>query len=139
MYTLSYCSVDKTFAIVNLLGPGTLLSKIDLKNAFQLIPVCPADWNLLGIFWQGKYYIDTCLPFGLHSAPCIFNHLATAIHWILQNNYNVQFLLHYLDDFLTAGSPNSPECNKNLESMLTHCQRIDTPIKPERLSILLHA
>ena len=98
-YTLTYCSVDDAFAIVNLLGPGTLLSKIDLKNAFRLIPVRQADWNLLGICWQGKYYIDTCLPFGLRSAPYIFNRLATAIHWILQNNYNVQFILHYLDDF----------------------------------------
>ena len=78
-------------------------------------------------------YIDTCLPFGLHSAPCIFNHLATAIHWILQNNYHVQFLLHYLDDFLTAGPPNSPVCNKNLESMLTLFQRINTFIKPEKV------
>ena len=33
-YTLTYCSVDNAFAIVNLLGPGTLLSKIDLKMHF---------------------------------------------------------------------------------------------------------
>ena len=33
-YTLTYCSVDDAFAIVNLLGPGTLLSKIDLKMHF---------------------------------------------------------------------------------------------------------
>ena len=132
-YTLSYCSVDDAFAIVNLLGPGTLLSKIDLKNAFRLIPVHQADWNLLGIFWQGKDYIDTCLPFGLRSAPCIFNRLATAIHWILQNNYNVQFILHYLDDFLTAGPPNSPVCKQNLQAMLSLCQRINAPIKPEKV------
>ena len=117
-YNLTYCSVDDAFAIVNLLGPGTLLSKIDLKKAYRLIPVRRADWNLLGICWQGKYYIDTCLPFGLRSAPYIFNRLATAIHWILQNNYNVQFILHYLDDFLTAGPPHSLICQQNLESML---------------------
>ena len=33
-YTLTYCSVDDAFAIVNLLGPGTLLSKIDLEIPF---------------------------------------------------------------------------------------------------------
>ena len=132
-YTLTYCSVDDAFAIVNLLGPGTLLSKIDLKNAFRLIPVRQADWNLLGICWQGKYYIDTCLPFGLRSAPYIFNRLATAIHWILQNNYNVQFILHYLDDFLTAGPPHSLICQQNLESMLTLRQRINAPVKDEKV------
>ena len=132
-YTLTYCSVDDAFAIVNLLGPGTLLSKIDLENAFRLIPVRQADWNLLGICWQGKYYIDTCLPFGLRSAPYIFNRLATAIHWILQNNYNVQFILHYLDNFLTAGPPHSLICQQNLESMLTLCQRINAPVKDEKV------
>jgi len=65
MYSLSYCSVDDVYAIINKLGLGTLLSKIDLKDAFWLIPVCPADWNLLGIQWKQQYYIDTCLPFGL--------------------------------------------------------------------------
>ena len=132
-YTLTYCTVDNAYAIVNHLGPGTLLSKIDLKNAFRLIPVRPTDWNLLGIFWQRKYYIDTCLPFGLRSAPCIFDRLATAIHWILQNNYNVNFLLHYLDDFLTAGPPDSSVCSQNLESMLTLCYRINAPVKVEKV------
>ena len=102
-----------------------------LFNLYQYIQ--QTGIYLAYIFWQGMYYIDTCLPFGLHSAPCIFNRLATAIHWILQNNYHVQFLLHYLDNFLTAGPPNSPVCNKNLESMLTLCQYINTPIKPKQV------
>ena len=107
-YTLSYCSIDEAYSMVNSLGTGTLLSKIYLKNAFRLIPVRQQDWNLLGICWRGKYYIDTCLPFGLRSAPCIFNRLASAIRWILHNNHKVEYLLHYLDDFLTAGPPNTP-------------------------------
>ena len=61
------------------------------------------------------------------------NRLATAIHWILQNNYNVQFILHYLDDFLTAGLPHSLICQQNLESMLTLCQRINVPVKDEKV------
>ena len=69
----------------------------------------------------------------MRSAPYIFNRLATAIHWILQNNYNVQFILHYLDDFLTAGPPHSLICQQNLESMLTLCQRINTPVKDEKV------
>ena len=132
-YTLNYCTVDDAYSIVNKLGPGTLLSKIDLKNAFRLIPVRPADWNLLGIFWRGNYYVDTCLLFGLRSAPSIFNHLASAIHWILQYNYSVRYLLHYLDDFLTAGPPGSPECQQNLDSMLQLCHRINAPIKLEKV------
>ena len=31
-YTLNYCTVDDAYAIVNKLGPGTLLSKINFKK-----------------------------------------------------------------------------------------------------------
>jgi len=75
------------------------MSKIDLKNAFRLVPVRPEDWNLLGICWQNQFYADTCLPYGPRSVPYLFNQLSIAIHWILQHSYGVQYLLHYLDDF----------------------------------------
>ena len=39
LYSLSYCSIDDAYRIINKLGPGALLSKIDLKDAFRLIPV----------------------------------------------------------------------------------------------------
>lgn len=42
-YSLSYCTVDNAFAIVNSLGKGALMAKIDLKNAFRIIPVRPED------------------------------------------------------------------------------------------------
>ena len=98
-YSLSYCSIDDAYTFINELGPGTLLSKIDLKDAFRLIFVNPSDWNLLGIHWRGKFYIDTCLPFGLRSAPYLFNRLSQAIHWLLTNNYGVQHLCIILTIF----------------------------------------
>ena len=132
-YTLTYCTVDDAYTIINKLGQGALLSKIDLKNAFRLMPVRQEDWNLLGIHWKSKYYIDTCLPFGLRSAPFLFNRLADAIHWILQNNYEVHHLLHYLDDFLTAGPAYSNTCHHNLSAMRSLCQAIGAPIKEEKV------
>ena len=75
-FSLTYCSVDDAYAIVNSLGTGALMSKIDLKNAFRLISVCPHDWNLLGMQWRGKFYVDTFLPFGLRSASSLFNQLS---------------------------------------------------------------
>ena len=132
-YSLSYCTIDDAYDFINQMGPGTQLSKIDLKDAFRLVPVHPSQWNLLGICWKSKFYVDTCLPFGLRSAPYLFNRVSEAIHWILMNNYNVHHLLHYLDDFLTAGPPNSPICSQNLNSMLGLCERINAPIKPSKI------
>ena len=38
-FILSYYFIDNEFAIVSTLGKGTLMAKIDLRNAFHLIPV----------------------------------------------------------------------------------------------------
>ena len=86
----------------------------------------PEDWNLLGIQWRNQFYIDTCLPFGLISAPFLFNQF-------LQHNHGVRHLLHYLDDFFTAGSPGSMECSDNLQAMLSLCDNINAPVKTSKI------
>lgn len=72
-------SVDDAVAMLVTLGPGALMAKADLKSAFHMIPVHRADWELLGMFWQGHYYVDTRLPFSLRSAPYLFNKYADAL------------------------------------------------------------
>ena len=54
-FTPRYSTVDDTVSIVRQLGPSTLLAKIDIKSAFQTIPVRLEDRELLGIYWQEKY------------------------------------------------------------------------------------
>ena len=60
-------------------GRRAELAKIDIESAYRIIPVYPPDRHLLGMSWQGAIYIDTALPFGLHSAPKIFNAVADCI------------------------------------------------------------
>ena len=76
------------------------MAKIDIKSAFGLLPVDPTDCHLLAMKWRKQLYIDTCLPFGLRSAPKLFNILADLLSWILEQK-GVSPLMHYLDDFLT--------------------------------------
>ena len=73
---LSYITVDDAINKILELGPNTLMAKIDIKSAFRLLPVHPADRHLLAMEWRNKIFIDTCLPFGLRSAPKLFNILA---------------------------------------------------------------
>ena len=40
------------------------------------------DRLLLGMRWREKTYIDSALPFGLRSAPKVFNAVADAMQWI---------------------------------------------------------
>ena len=99
-YSLQYVRVDDAIAILRSLGPGSFMAKTDLKSAFRLMPIHPEDWNLLGIYWQSQYYIDLYLPFGLRSAPFLFNQISDALEWILKHNYGLRHVIHILDDFL---------------------------------------
>ena len=115
------------------MGRGALLAKVDLKNAFRLCPVRPDDWHLLGIHWRGKYTIDKCLPFGLQSAPFLFNMVAEAIEWILRYHFHQQYCFHYLDDFFFAGSPQTDSCMVALMDMIQLCGNVGALIKPEKV------
>ena len=38
-----YITVDNAITVVQNMGRGTLMTKIDIKSAFRLLPVHPAD------------------------------------------------------------------------------------------------
>ena len=132
-YSLQYHTIDDAINICCHLGRNALLAKVDLKNAFRLCPVHPEDLHLLGIRWRGHYFVDKCLPFGLHSAPFLFNMVADAIQWILENHCHVQHSFHYLDNYFFAGPSDSQACGKSLSSMLSLCDTLNIPLKPEKM------
>ena len=76
--------------------------------------------------WKGELYLDSALLFGLLSAPKIFNSLADALQWILESQ-EID-LIHYLDDFLIFGVPDSPEWRLAQERTESLCARLGIPI-----------
>ena len=123
--------MDDAILICQKLGCGTLLAKIkiDLKNVFRQCPVRKEDWRCLGIYWRNQFYIDKCLPFGLRSAPYLFNLVARALAWIIKDQAHTPHIIHYLDDFLLAGSSQSEECALHHHSSLC---RIGLIVKEEK-------
>ncbi len=99
-FSLSYVRVDDAVQLIKRLGPGTWMCKTDITDAFKLVPIHPSLWHLHGIKWQGLYYYYTRLVFGCRSSPKIFDTLSTAICWIAQRHYNIEYILHLLDDFI---------------------------------------
>ena len=97
--SLRYSSLDDAVHFISMLGPGTLLVKIDLKSAYRFVPVHPRDRHLLGVHWEGQVYVEQALPFGLRSAPKLFTAVADAIAWALVQ-VGVWSQIHYLDDYL---------------------------------------
>ena len=115
--SLTYITVDTVINHIMELGPETLLAKIDIKSAFRLLPVHPSDRHLLAMKWNKGIYIDSCLPFGLRSAPKLFNILADLFLWILQQQAGSP-TIHYLDDYLTMEPAGEPNCYHNLHTMI---------------------
>jgi hypothetical protein len=97
---MAYTTIEDVFELVRRAGPGALLVKKDLKDGFRVIPVALGERWLLGFLWEGHHYHENCLPFGLRTAPFLFNLLAEALHWILQSLLHWEGLAHYLDDFI---------------------------------------
>ena len=90
--SLSYISVDNVAKTILQLGQGTLLGKMDVKEAFRIVPIHPSDWLLLAIQWKGNLYTDKVLPFGLHSASLLFTALADAAEWIIRKKRSKTYL-----------------------------------------------
>ena len=124
---MHYASVLNAAAIVRRLGRGTRLAKIDLHQAYRMIPVHADDHPLLGIKWRESTFIDTALPFGLRSAPKIFSAFADALAWVLWSR-GIKWQLHYLDDFLFMGPPGTPVCEQALDQALSTCKHLGVPV-----------
>ena len=129
---MKYISIDDAINEILKLGPGTLLAKIDIKNAFRLIPVHPADRHLLTMEWKGSLFVDTCLPFGLRSAPRLFNILADLAAWVMRQQ-GVSCLMHYLDDFLTMGPSGLDTCQLNLNIITSVCATLGILLASEKV------
>ena len=129
--SLSYMSVDDVAARVVKMGRGSLMAKFDLKAAYRNVPVHPDDRWLLGMMWDDGLYVDTVLPFGLRSAPAIFNAVAEALAFVIRGQ-GVIWLDHYLDDFIVVGSPRTTECQEGLQIALDTCCRLGFPVADEK-------
>ena len=131
--SMAYSSVEDAAQVVTKLGKNTLLAKIDIASAFRIIPVHPDDRHLLGMKWKNEVFIDKQLPFGLRSAPVLFNAVADALEWILRKR-GISHVIHYLDDFLVFGTPGSEECSQFLECMRETCEELGIPLALEKVA-----
>jgi len=105
--------------------------KRDLESAFRHIPVSPQDSPLLGFHWENTYYAEQFLPFGLRTAPYLFNLFAEVFHWFLEQELQRQDLqvqiIHYLDDFLLVIPPGS-DLTLYSSTFTTLCQEVGLAI-----------
>ena len=54
------------------------------------------------------------------------------VEWILLNQHQLSDLLHYLNDFITAGPPQSGQCAQNLHTAVEVCRHLGLPLHPNK-------
>ena len=132
-FPVSYTKVDDAIRLLVKVGKGALMGKVDIQHAYRIVPIHPEDYYLLCMKWRDHYFIDLALPFGLRSAPYIFNCLADLFAWTITNNYLVPDLLHYLDDYFTLGPPGSTICAQSLHAIQKAANDTGIPLAPEKI------
>ena len=78
-------------------GKGCYLHSADMAQAYRQLPLDPGDWPLVCFNFQGAYYTDICLPFGLHWAAAHCQDVTSLITREL--NRQGAAVLSYIDDF----------------------------------------
>ncbi len=130
--SVAYEGIPEAISKVVKLGSGALLAKFDIKRAYRLLPVDTQDRKYLGMKWDGKFYIDLALPFGLRSAPKIFTKFANVLQALFERTGPVRYIQHYLDDFFIVGEPRSDECQVALDKCFKVCQSLGVPLGEDK-------
>ncbi len=97
------------------------------KSAFWIVPVAKQDWPLLGSKYLGKYFVDTCLPFGLTTSCAIFEAVEHALQALVDARLTTQEMRHYLDDFIGCDVTHLG-VNVSLEELFQICEEVGIPI-----------
>lgn len=105
------------------------MAKIDVKSAFRIIPIHPADYPLLGIRWNNMYYFDQALAMGLSSSCAIFESFSTALEWV--SLFDASAVLHILDDFLFIAKTKE-QCACDLQNFILICDYLGVTLPPEK-------
>ena len=124
---------DSEVKIISKLGHGALMAKLDIKSAFRICPVRPANWHLLGFVFQNLYFVDLRLPFGLRSSVNRFTQVSDTLSWNMKTNYHITNSTHYLDDFLLAGPKESRNCHTNMQTTINLFDKLGVPLAPDKI------
>ncbi len=130
--TVQYTNFDHAITMVQRLGKGALLAKLDVKSAFRLLPVRPEDFHLLGMYFQDNFYFDKALPFGCAISCSLFEKFSSFLEWCIKNKTQSQDIMHYLDDFLMGGASGTNHCYTLLHACQQMFQYFGVPMAPEK-------
>lgn len=130
-WTCEYHTFEEAVALVQRIGRGGRLCKVDIKGAFRLIPVRREDRHLLCFVLDGHLFAELSLPFGLSSSPSIFEGYSSAIEWALLQR-NITEWHRWVDDYLIGGKT-AAACLANRDGLLETFHTMGVPENKPKL------
>ena len=125
--TVQYQTIENAIAHIRALGQGCFMAKTDIAEAFRIIPILPAQYQMFGLCWRSQYYYKKCLAMDCSSSCQIFERLSSALQWIATHKLDIQYISHVLDD--SVNSNNAYDCCKaQLQQFLHMCADIGVPM-----------
>ena len=129
--TVQYANITSAIKLMKTEGKGCFMAKTDIKSAFRIIPLNADQYKHTGLKFNGKYYVDLCLPQGARSSCKIFETFSTAVEWIAKQKLGIKNILHILDDYMMI-SKSKEECLNNLKTFLKFCSDAGIPIANDK-------
>ena len=112
------------------LAGGAAFSKLDLKHAYQQVVLDEETKQLVTINTHKGLYRVNWLPFGVSSAPSLFQRI---MENLLQG---IPGILIYIDDILVTGKTIADHLS-NLEVVLTRLEEAGVRLKRDKCSFLI--
>ncbi|XP_014217272.1 uncharacterized protein LOC106645836 [Copidosoma floridanum] len=108
--------MEDTRTALNLLIPHDYVCRIDLKDAFFLVPIHKDHRKYLRFSYHGQLYQFQALPFGLATAPWVFTKIVKPVLATIRHQ-GIR-VVAYLDDFLVFGR-SEVGCRKSCEKLIS--------------------
>lgn len=93
--------MEGAYLLKHLVRKGDYFIKLDLKDAYFPLAICPEHRRFLKFQWKGIVYEFCTMPFGLSSAPWAFTKIMRSVVAALRNK-GIKLIV-YLDDMLIIG------------------------------------
>jgi hypothetical protein len=111
-------------------GKGAIFSKMDMRDAFKLVPSKPEDYRLQGFRWLNRYFIDTQQIFGSTPSVSNFDRVAeTVLDVVLASTGVPRKNIHRtLDDVVCVARPETGWCQSFSTAYRETCLEFNIPL-----------
>ena len=102
-YKLRYPTVDDFAALILSKGKGCHMYKVDISRAYRHFRADPSDIDMLGFSYDGLFYTDTSIGFGLRTGAMICQRVTNSVRYMMMQYGNE--IENYIDDMVGADTP----------------------------------